>query len=172
MATKYYNFGPTVIQTATGVAGAYEVLGVATKGGRIQIKNEFKDLRSDLSGNAAAERQWLGSAARISVELATVDVAVLTKVIQRAMANDAAAEGLPGTPGALMATGQHAHGLYLPSSNENPWVFTTAMLEEPEKVEGTEHEPFRLVFGAIRYIPGTASVLSNSYTLYTRVAPS
>lgn len=172
MATAYRVFGACLPQVGTGPADAYEVLGVCQKGGRVDFENHFHAIHSDLSGPMApAEFQQMGATARITFELASVDEAVLAKVMKRALANGGGTEGTPGTPGALMGTGSHAHKLYLPSSAINPWVFDTVRLLRPETIEGTVAEPVKLVFEAWRYIPGTASSAS-SYKLYSRTAPS
>jgi hypothetical protein len=155
----------------TGTSEAYEVLGVCQKGGRVDFDINYHPIYSDLSGPMApADRQQMGATARISMELAAVDEAVLAKVMKRALANAAGTDGTPGTPGALMGTGGHAHKLYLPSSTISPWVFDTVVLLRPETVEGTVAEPVKLVFEAWRYIPGTASSAS-SYKLYSRTTP-
>lgn len=171
MATAYRVFGACLPQVGTGSADAYEVLGVCQKGGRVNFDVQLHAVHSDLSGPMVpAEYQHMGAECRVTFELATVDEAVLAKVMKRALAASGGTEGTPGTPGTLMGTASQAHKLYLPSSAISPWVFDTAILLNPETIEGTVAEPVKLVFRAWRYIPGSASSAS-SYKLYSRTAP-
>ena len=174
MATKYHNFGACVPQVGTGASGALEVLGATLNGGTIREEFKFRRLHSDLSGpETPAELQGMGVEATINFRLATVDEAVLTKVkLLSSGSTTAGTEGTPGTPGVLMGTSGSAFKLYLPSANENPWLFTTCVLLPDMRIkEGTESDPYELTFFAWRFIAGSAVAISGT-TLYTRVPPA
>lgn len=169
MATAYHNFGPCIPQVSTGANSAYEVLGVCQNGGRVAIEYLHRPIRSDLGGEAPVEEQQMGVRARVTMEIIAPDKSVLSKVRARSGGTAAGTgEGTPATPGTLMGTSGAYFSLYLPSSNEDPWRFTSCKLASDEIKEGTESEPARLVFDAIRYVAGSANTVANT-TLYTRV---
>jgi hypothetical protein len=171
MTTAYHNFGPCVPQVSTGVSSAFEVLGVCDGGSRVEETFATRNIHTDLSGpDQPAEKQMMGVAVRVTMDISDPDETVITKIKQRSMANGGGTAGTPGTTGALLATGGHAFSLYLPSSTADPWVITTCSVAQNGITEGTVAGTYRITFEGWRFIPGANTTVSGT-KLYTRTAP-
>lgn len=168
MALGYHTFGPCTPNVGTGASNAMEALGLTVGEGRVFITREQKGVMSDAGGDVEAEIQAMGSRARIEMELASWDDAILSKL--EAAAEGGATEGLGVQTGALLGTGGFLKGLYLPSSTDLPWFFLTTKLLDSGHNPGTAWGKRRVVFSAIRFIPGTAITAAGVY-LYKRAAP-
>lgn len=170
MATAYHVFGACIPQVDTGSANAFEVLGVSEEGGTVEEEPLVREIFSDISGPMApADHQQMGIKCTIRFKLVSPDEAVVTKIVLLSQA--ASSAGTPGTPGTLMGTNSKKFKLYLPSSSQNPWVFTNCKIAKNGIKEGTEAGSYDLVIDAWRFIAGSASSVSGS-SVYSRTAPS
>ncbi len=169
MATAYHVFGPCIPQVNTGTNGAYEVLGVSEDGGTVEIEHKTRPIHSDLSGpEEPAEKQAMGQSAVIRMKIVAPDEAVMTKLRNYSSgAGSGGTEGTPGTPGTLLGTTNSVFKLYLPSSAQSPWRFTSCHLEKDSIKEGTEADSYDLTIRAWRFIAGSVNTVANT-TLYAR----
>lgn len=172
MATANHVFGACIPQTDTGTNNAYEVLGVTMNGGTVELETHRRPIYSDIGGpESPVEWQQMGGKATIRFKLIHPDEAVVTKIRKLSDANLSGNEGTPGTPGTVMGAGGHRFSLYLPSSTQNPWVFSNCMIAREGIKESSEADGYDLTIEAWRYIAASANSVANT-VLYTRTAPS
>lgn len=171
MANTYHVHGPLYVQTKTN-AGAYETLGMSEDGGEVNERHFYKDLMTDVAGDAPADRQFRGATAEISLTMSAWDSAVLTKILNLSKAVAAAsAEGSLGAPGVLLGNGGFAFSLALQSSLDGPFWWTSAHLVDPGRPLGTQYGKVRCRFFAWVYLDPTV-VTFGSQVLTRRTTPA
>jgi len=148
MAASVQVFGPALIKTGTGEAGALETLGYTRQGAEVRNQGFYLDVPGDENGGDQGppiDIQYLGEIARIRLEMTSWDEAVAAKLRARLASGT---EGQPGTAGTLMFGGSKTIRVLIdPTSGEMnfPRCFIRG---EWEINKGTRYSTFVVEFEA------------------------
>lgn len=172
MPLSYIVHGPAYVQTKTAAGPAYESLGMSEDGITVRERHLYTDVRTDVAGDAPADRQVRGATAEITMTLSSWDTAVLTKVLNLSKGiASASAEGALGAPGTLLGAGAFAFSLALLSSTASPFWWVSSHLVDPGRKLGTKYNTLDLTFFAWVYLPAT-TVAWGTQTLTQRTTPA
>lgn len=147
--------GPAFVYTGTGTAGALELLGYTEAGVDMDIKENKREIMTDLFGDMTPQDfQDMGMVARVVAPLIAMDRTVMAKIMGRG--DRSVAAGDLNTPGLVLGAGGYRFKVAIASSFDSPWAFHSCLTLSASTRLATKANPFRFEFFAWPYAPYTA----------------
>lgn len=151
----YMVSGTAFVYVGTGVAGALELLGYTEAGVDKDIKENKREIMTDLFGDMTPQDfQDMGMVARIVAPMIAMDRAVMAKIMGR---GDRTTIGLLNTPGLVLGVAGHAFRVAIASPADSPWSFAKCVTLSESTRLATKANPYRFEFFAWPFASFTAS---------------
>lgn len=166
--------GCSFVYVGTGSAGALELLGYTEAGVDKDLKENKREIMTDLFGDMTPQDfQDMGMVARIVAPMIAMDRAVMAKIMGR---GDSGTVGQLNTPGLVMGApmplvgaGGYAYRVVISSNFDAPWSFSKCVTLSESTRLATKANPYRFEFFAWPYASFTAST-GKGAPLWTRSA--
>ena len=152
--------GVALVYVGTGTLGALELLGYTEAGVDMDVKENKREIMTDLFGDMTPQDfQDMGMVARLVCPMITLDRTVLAKIIGK---GDRTTVGLLNTPGiALGATG-YTFRVAIGSPFDSPWSFGRCVTLSESVRLATKANPLRMEFFAFPAASYTATTGKDS----------
>jgi hypothetical protein len=157
--------GTAFVYVGTGTSGALELLGYTEAGVDKDIKENKREIMTDLFGDMTPQDfQDMGMVARIVAPFIAMDRTVMAKVMGR---GDRTAVGQISTPGSVLGVGGYAFRVAIASPADSPWSFTKCVALSESTRLATKANPYRFEFFAWPFASYTATT-GKDVPLWTR----
>lgn len=155
MIDGYMVNGTAFVYVGTGSAGALELLGYTEAGVDKDIKENKREIMTDLFGDMTPQDfQDMGIVARIVAPMIAMDRAVMAKIMNR---GDRTALGQMNTPGLVLGVAGYAFRVAIASSFDSPWSFYKCVTQSESTRLATKANPYRFEFMAWPFASYTAT---------------
>jgi hypothetical protein len=138
--------GCAFVYVGTGTAGALELLGYTEAGVDKDIKENKREIMTDLFGDMTPQDfQDMGMVARIVCPMIAMDRSVFAKVYDK---GDRATVGLLNTPGLVLGVAGYSFRVAIASPADAPWSFGRCVCLSESTRLATKANPYRFEFFA------------------------
>jgi hypothetical protein len=160
--------GTSFIYVGTGIGGALQLLGYTEGGTDQNVKENKREIMTDLFGDMTPQDfQDMGAIARVVCPFIAIDRTVMASIQLR---GDQQVTGELNTPGLVLGVSGWSFPLAISSEADLPWYFPAALTLNEETRLATKANPMKLEFFCWPFVSYTATT-GKGVPLWTRVIP-